>query len=168
MIVNINVTKEAYQDIATFYYNVLIKYQNTWTTQDAYNQIDKTIENIKNAVNSSLTGKNPLLVRLQNINHVEMKTKDKKWYFSVYSNKGELVVDNAIYYANMSNRAYRRGIANPNADVSLDNRTQQKDIKNGKLIEKKRHFLVQLTESQLYAIIKECVNKIVLQKRMIV
>ncbi|MBR6035338.1 MAG: hypothetical protein IKP41_00075 [Bacteroidaceae bacterium] len=132
----VNLTDNAIQDIATFYANVRKKYPNTWTDDDVDNSIDKTIDAITTAALQYVSERQPLLTQLKQDGITEpTPSSDKKWYFTAQIEDDVIIVDNAIYYSNMSNRAYRRGTSDPDASLADDDRTQQKYVGNGRSFE---------------------------------
>ena len=132
----VNLTTNAIQDIATFYVNTRKQYPNTWADEDVDNAIDKTIDSIVNAALSYVTEREPLLNQFKVEGITEpVPTNDKKWYFTAKIENDIIVVDNAIYCTNMSNRAYRRGNSSPEAPLSDDDRQNQEYVGSGKGIE---------------------------------
>ena len=123
------ISQEAINDIATFYANTLLAYPNTWTQEMVDKSIEKTIHEMEQRIITTINGqRTPILQSLNNGKTAELyiKRKGKRlWYFSVQLVNGNYVIENAWYYANASNRAYRRGIATPDADASLDDRKNQ-------------------------------------------
>jgi hypothetical protein len=132
----VNLTINAIQDIATFYANTKKQYPNTWADEDVDNAIDKTIDSITNAALSFVTEREPLLDQFKEEGITEpVPTDDKKWYFTAKIENDIIVIDNAVYCTNMSNRAYRRGVSNPEALLTDDDRKNQEYVGNGKGIE---------------------------------
>lgn len=66
MAYNVNITRNAINDIYTFYSNVLLKYPNTWTVADAIAQANKAVDEMSSTIIYGLNGQRmPLLVNLQ-------------------------------------------------------------------------------------------------------
>lgn len=129
----VNLTINAIQDIATFYANTKKQYPNTWADEDVDNAIDKTIDSITSAALSFVAEREPLLNQLKIEGITEpVPTDDKKWYFTATIGNDVIIVDNAIYCTNMSNRAFRRGASNLEAPLSDDDRKNQEYVGNGK------------------------------------
>lgn len=126
------ISQEAINDVATFYANTMVAYPNTWTQEMVDNQIEKVILAMENIVITTLKGeRTPLLQSLNDGKTAELwieKKGKRLWYFSVRKTNEDYLIENAWYYSNASNRAYRRGCSNPNADVSLDDRSKQEKV----------------------------------------
>lgn len=157
----LKITNDAVDDVVTFYYNALMKYPN-WTIAEANRQIDIVLDLIENTIVDGLKGnKTPLLSSLDNGATAEMNIKrggHPYWYFTVQYIDGDYIVENAWHYSNASNRAFRRGVSNPTANPSLDDRRNQ-----GKLEELDRQnnkHRVFLSESRLRNIIRECIRRV--------
>lgn len=130
----VTITTDAINDVLRYYLNVSKQYPNTWSRADVYSQTDKVIDDIQTTAEYITTHAlakqqtmNPLLSQLQANGMVEATTQDKKWSFTLRhdDDDGVYYVDNAVRGANMSNRAYRRGTATPNAPLSMDDRNNQ-------------------------------------------
>lgn len=125
------ISQEAINDIATFYANTLLRYPNTWTQEMVDNNIETTINGMESIVIKTIQGqRTPILQQLNNGQTAELITKNKRWYFSVRMENENVIIENAWYSSNASNRAYRRGQSNPNADLTQDNRQNQNRIKS--------------------------------------
>lgn len=126
MVYNVNITRNAINDIYTFYGNVLIKYPNTWTVADAITHANKVVDEMASTIINGLNGqRTPLLVDLQSNETAELSTSDKRWYYTVRLEGGCAIIENAVYKGNESNRAYRRGVSSPYSPLSLDDRLKQ-------------------------------------------
>lgn len=124
------ISQKAINDVATFYANTLLRYPNTWTQEMVDNNIEATIKGMESIVIETLQGqRTPILQQLTNGQTAELITQNKRWYFSVQIQNDNVIIENAWYRTNASNRAYRRGRANPNADLTQDNRQNQERIK---------------------------------------
>lgn len=169
------ITPNAAEDIYSFYANAASAHPNTLPITEAISQYCKVLDMITDAAQSYITEREPLLNTLKEQGVSEpMPTSDKKWYFTLKIEGEQLVVDNAIYTKNMSNRAYRRGSSNPTANLKDDNRQNQRYIGSGKsfenssvirrwnVINEQTHncAIIRLTEKELHSIIKESVSRI--------
>lgn len=113
-------------DISTFYANTMLCYPNTWTKELVNEYIEKTIKEMEGIVLSTIQGqRTPILQQLNDGKTAELFTSDRKWYFSVKMIDSDVIIENAWYATNASNRAYRRGRQTPNANTSLDDRCNQ-------------------------------------------
>lgn len=113
-------------DISTFYANTMLCYPNTWTKELVNEYIEKTIKEMECIVLSTIQGqRTPILQQLNDGKTAELFTSDRKWYFSVKMIDSDVIIENAWYATNASNRAYRRGRQTPNANTSLDDRCNQ-------------------------------------------
>ena len=129
MAMEVNITNEAYNDIATFYDNVMIAHPNTFDINDAARCINEVYDGITSRINGIIGNeREPLLQTLNNGNTIELsceKRGRREWYFTLRFENGIAIVDNAWYYVNASNRAHRRGVSNPNAPLTQDDRSNQ-------------------------------------------
>lgn len=128
------VTREAINDIGTFYGNTMIQYPNTWDEAMVQYYINETIDSIEQTIITTLSGtRKPLLQTLQDGSQVgelfTQKGNKRLWYFSVRIVGENVYVENAWYYTNASNRAFRRGQQTPNTNLSLDDRNNQERLK---------------------------------------
>ena len=143
----VDLTEEAIQDIATFYGNTGKRYY--WDEETVQRYISNTIDSIIVSANQTVSERTPLLVTQHNNGNTEQRTtKDKKWYFTTRIKNDVIVIENAMYYANMSNQTYRRGTSNPNANLQQDDRSSQSFTDTN--IKKRT-----VTETQLKHMIKE-------------
>lgn len=169
------ITPNAAEDIYSFYANAASAHPNTLPITEAISQYCKVLDMITEAAQTFITEREPLLNTLKEQGVSEpMPTSDKKWYFTLKIDGEQLVVDNAIYFKNMSNRAYRRGNSNPTANLKDDNRQNQRYIGSGKSFENSsisrrvnvlnehnpNYTVIRLTEKELHSIIKESVSRI--------
>lgn len=146
-VMRVDLTEEAIQDIATFYGNTGKRYY--WDEGTVQRYISNTIDSIIVSANQTVSERTPLLVTQRNNGNTEQRTtKDKKWYFTTRIENDVIVIENAMYYANMSNQAYRRGTSNPNANLQQDDRSSQSFTDTN--IKKRT-----VTETQLKHMIKE-------------
>lgn len=121
------ITTDAQNDIQTYYLNVMLKYPNTFTFENAIEQSDKVYDAIVSSAQNIIIKKEPLLNTLKDGITVEpVKAEGVPWYYTARFENDLIIVDNAIYENNMSNRAYRRGSSNPTANLSGDDRNNQK------------------------------------------
>lgn len=126
MAYSVKITRNATDDIYTFYGNTLLWYPNIWTVDNAIRQANKVLDEMVSTIINGLNGKRtPLLVNLQTNQTVELYTKDKRWYYTVRIEEENAIIENAVYTGNESNRAYRRGTSSPNSPLELDDRRQQ-------------------------------------------
>ena len=146
----IHITNEAYQDIVTFYNNVMLAHPNTFDITDANNAVDEVYNGIITRINGVIGNeREPLLQSLNNGSTIELsfdKGGKRVWYFTLRKEGGCAFVENVWHYSNASNRAYRRGSANPNAPLSQDDRSNQ-----GRKT---------ITEKQLRSIIRESIERL--------
>lgn len=143
------VTQEAINDVGTFYGNVAKKYPNTWDDNRVQQAICKVIDGMNSVVIKSLQGeRKPLITTLQDgskVAELSLTSRGKRyWYFTVRIEGENILIENAIYSKNESQRAYRRGKSNQTAPLSADDRSTQQRI----------------TESQLRRIIQESIKKV--------
>lgn len=145
----INITFDAYNDIVTYYDNVLLAHPNTFDSNNAIQAIDEVYDGIIDRINGIIGNeREPLLQALNNGNTIELsfdKNGKRIWYFTLRIDGECAIVENAWHYTNASNRAYRRGSVNPNASISQDDRTNQRRKT--------------ITEKQLRSIIRETIER---------
>lgn len=146
----INITNEAYEDIVTYYDNVMSAHPNTFDINDATRCVDEVYDGITSRISGIIGNeREPLLQTLNNGNTIELsydKREKREWYYTLRFENGIALVENAWHYSNASNRAYRRGVSNPNAPLTQDDRTNQ--------------IRRTITESQLRGIIRESIKRI--------
>ena len=139
------ISQAAINDVATFYANTMIAYPNTWTQEMVDKYIEKVISAMEQTIITTINGqRTPLLQSLNDGKTAEMWIENngkRWWYFSVQKRNDDFVIENAWHYANASNRAYRRGTANPNADASLDDRTNQEKVVTDSIMRYFKHIL---------------------------
>lgn len=129
MAYKVKITRNAINDVYTFYGNVLIAYSNTWNLTDAIYAADKVVDEMLSQIVNGLNGQRaPLLTTLRTIGTAELYTKDRRWYYTVRLKNEEAIIENAVYKSNESNRAYRRGSQNSQANLELDDRRNQRRI----------------------------------------
>lgn len=159
----VKVTPSAYNDIVTFYENVMKAHPNTFGPYDAISAIENVYQSIIGEANRSLTGKEPLLLSLNDGKTIELSIKKNGkafWYFTLYLDNGDSIIENAWHYSNASNRAYRRGYVNPSSSLPADDRQLQKN-KNLKETDDSLDFDIPI--SVLRKIVKESINEILHQ-----
>ena len=121
------ITTDAQNDIQTYYLNVMRKYPNTFTYENAIEQSDNVYDAIVSSAQNIVVKKEPLLDTLKDGVTIEpTKAEGVPWYYTVRIDNDLIVVENAIHENNMSNRAFRRGSSNPTANLSNDDRSNQK------------------------------------------
>ena len=121
------ITNEAQNDIQTYYLNVMRKYPNTFTYENAIEQSDNVYDAIVSSAQNIVVKKEPLLDTLKDDVTIEpTKAEGVPWYYTVRIDNDLIVVENAIHENNVSNRAFRRGSSNPTANLSNDDRSNQK------------------------------------------
>lgn len=121
------ITTEAQNDIQTYYLNVMQKYPNTFTYENAIEQSDKVYDAIASSAQNIIIKKEPLLDILKDGVTIEStKAEGVPWYYTARIDNDLIIVENAIHENNMSNRAFRRGSSNPTANLSNDDRSNQK------------------------------------------
>lgn len=137
------ITIDAINDIGTFYGNTARAYPNTWDYNMVVRYITDVIEAMERTAVSKIRGeRQPLLTGLNNGGRAELyiyRKKKRIWYFTAepindtidnITIESDILIDNAIYYANESNRAYRRGVSTPTAPLANDDRTHQGMLEN--------------------------------------
>lgn len=129
MAYKVKITRNAINDVYTFYGNVLIAYSNTWTLTDAIRNANKVIDEMLLQIVNGLNGlRTPILTTLRTRGTVELYTKDRRWYYTVRLKNDDAIIENAVYKSNESNRAYRRGSQNSKANLELDDRRNQRRV----------------------------------------
>jgi len=133
----VKISQSAINDIATFYANVQKKYPNTWSPDMVNAYIAKVMKAMESVVIGKLQGKKvPLLKTLNDGETAEFHVKVSKssqWYFTLRLIDGDFLIENAWNSSNASNMAFRRGHSNPNAEAGMDDRGNQKRLKEEKL-----------------------------------
>jgi len=83
----IHITNEAYQDIVTFYNNVMLAHPNTFDITDANNAVDEVYNGIITRINGVIGNeREPLLQSLNNGSTIELsfdKGGKRVWYFTL-------------------------------------------------------------------------------------
>ncbi len=138
----IDITTDAYEDIVTFYDNVMLAHPNTFGITDATDAINEVYDGIINRINEVFGNeREPLLKTINDGNTIELSV-DKRgkriWYFTLRLEKENdlAIVENAWHFSNASNRAFRRGTSNPIAPISDDDRTAQERNRINEFIQK--------------------------------
>ena len=97
------------------------------TYENAIEQSDKVYDAIASSAQNIIIKKEPLLDTLKDGVTIEpTKAEGVPWYYTARVDNDLIIVENAIHENNMSNRAYRRGSSNPTANLSNDDRNNQK------------------------------------------
>lgn len=162
----ITISNLAIEDIATFYGNALLAHPNTLDSNKVDEFIEWALDEIEKEAIKQTSGKTPILQSLNDGKTIELAIRRKGkiiWYFSMRrTDESNFIVDNAWHYLNASNRAYRRGVSNPDAPLSNDARNTQRIIKCNSQYNtmKTNKRVVRLTESKLKNIIVEAVKAV--------
>lgn len=155
------ITIDAINDIGTFYGNTARRYPNIWDYSMVTRYITDTINAMSQTAIEKLRGeRQPLVNTLNNGVRAELficRKSKRVWYFTAepinssvddINKESDILIDNAIYYANESNRAFRRGRQNPSAPLGDDDRRNQRILE------------CKITESKLCSIISETIRRI--------